>query len=1108
MQSIRRGIVVTWAISTILAAAFPAVSSAQAISGDLVGTVADASGALVPGATVSALNKSTGIRSETKSNPNGQYRIPNLPAGVYDVNAAAPGFAASTVQGVGVDVSKVATVNITVQVAASVTTIEVTAAASTIDTTTPTIQSTFDTAASRDLPVSSIGIGVANLALLNAGVTGSNNIGAGEGPSVGGQRPYNNNFMIEGVDNNNKSVTGSLLRIFPNDAVAEFTVLQNQMSAEFGHSSGGQFNTTVKTGTNELHGTVYEYFQNRNLNAIDQQVQNQAIANGERPVNSRFDSNRLGGAVGGPIRKNRLFYFGDFEYNPIGAAAVTPGIETPTADGFARLASIPGLSQTNLGVLKEFLPVSGTALDSTSVSGVAIPLGIPTLKGANYQNNTAAVASVDFDLSDRDQIRGRYVYNKLSTIDVTANLPVFYQLSPATYHLASLAEYHTFSPALTNEFRMGYNRENVNIPAGNYKFPGLDQFPTLIFSDLNLTVGPNPQAPQFNIQNTYQLTENLTWAKGKHTLKMGFEARKYIAPSSFTQRSRGEYWYSSLEVYLKDLTPDVEAQRGLGNVVYYGDQVSLYSFVNDSWRVRPNLTIDLGLRHEYTTVPYSERLQTLNAISNVPGLIQFQEPQPQTKNFAPRLGIAYSPGNSGRTSIRAGFGLAYDVLYDNIGILDSPPQLKTTVDVTNSGNPLDGAPNFLSSGGILPSQGVSLTAAQARAATSAWIPNQKLPSSIQWNAGVQHVFHRNYTLEARYLGTRGVHLDVQRRINKQAVVTPSQFLPTYLQMPSQAQLDASTLTLADLTSQSNLVPAWAQAGFTNGGFVVNSPIGNSTYHGLATQFTRRFSNGLQFNAAYTWSHLIDDSTADFNTTALTPRRPEDFQNMRPERSSSALDRRHRFTMALVYETPWFQHSGGLLKNVLGNWFVAPIYTYETPELATAQSGIDANLNGDSASDRTIINPAGINGTGTDVTPLCMGSGPCTLSTPGIDSRIVGYLANDPNARYIRAQRGALANGGRNTLSGRPANNFDVNLMKNVSVTERFRIQVSAQFFNLLNHPQFVPGAVNRVDQLQSLFNNTPGVVSYLTPGDPTFNNPEAIFSSQPRAVQLALKIMF
>lgn len=1096
------------ALFTTFTSLWCSLAFGQVTSGELVGTVTDGTGAAIPDSSVQAHNTATGVNYTAKTNEAGQYRIANVPTGSYDVSASSQGFATASLNGVAVDVSKVATVNLTLQIGQVATTVEVTAAPAVIDTTTATIQNTFNTEAARDLPVSSIGLGPVNLTLLSAGVTGSNNIGVGEGPSVGGQRPYNNNFMIEGVDNNNKSVTGSLLRIFPNDAVGEFTVLQNQMSAEFGHSSGGQFNTTVKSGTNQIHGTLYEYMQNRNLNAIDQQVQNAAIANGERPKNQRFDSNRFGGSIGGPIVKNKLFYFFDLEYNPIGAAGVLPGVDTPTAAGMNLLGTIPGINQTNYGILKKYVPTASVASDTISVAGLNIPVGVPSFIAPSYQNNIAGVASIDYNISDHDQVRGRYIYNRLSAIDTAANLPVFYELVPASYHLASISEYHNFRPNLINELRLGYNRLDQTYPAGNFQFPGLDSFPTLIFNDLGLTVGPDPIAPQFTVQNTYQLVDNVTWVRGTHTLKFGFEGRKYISPSSFTQRSRGEYWYSSLELYLKDLTPDKEAQRGVGNVVFYGDQVALYSFVNDTWRVRPNLTVNLGLRYEYTTIPYGERLQTLNSISNVPGLISFNEPQPQTKNFAPRIGIAYSPGNDGKTSIRAGFGMAYDVLYDNIGILALPPQLNTTVDVTNRGNPLQGAPNFLAMGGILPTLGSSLTAAKARANTAAYVPNQKLPYSIQWNFGIQRVFLKDYTFEARYLGTRGVHLDVQERINKQAVVTPNNYLPTYLQMPSQAQLNALPLNLGQLDLGSNLLPAYAAAGFTNGGFVEDSPIGNSTYHGLALQLNRRFSRGLQFQGAYTWSHLIDDSTADFNTTALTPRRPQDFQNLRAERGSSALDRRQRFTLALLYEAPWFKRSNWFLKNLVGNWTIAPIYTYETPEYVTVQSGIDANLNGDGATDRTIINPAGQAGVGTDVVPLCKGGAcPSTLD-PNFDSSVVAYLAVNPNARYIRAQRGALANGGRNTLAGRPADNIDLNLLKNFNLTERFRLQFSAQFYNLLNHPQFVPGLVDRVDAISAAFNNGPATVNYLTPGNSIFNNPEAVYSSSPRNIQLALKLIF
>ena len=1103
-----RKIMTSVAAIVAIASLFSSLAIAQVSSGTVVGTVLDSSGAAVPNAKVEAKNIATGVVTPTTASSQGDYRIGNLLAGTYSITASATGFNTATLENLTVDANKVATANLTLQVGQVSTSVEVTSSTAVIDTTTATIQNTFDTQLVQNIPLSSIGLGVANLSLLNAGVASNGGIGAGEGPSVGGQRPRNNNFMVDGVDNNNKTVTGSLLRSLPNDAVAEFTILQNQESAQYGHSSGGQFNAILRTGSNAFHGTLYEYLQNRNLNAIDQQVQNQAIASGDRPSNPRFDSNRFGGSFGGPIKRNKIFFYGLYEYNPVGLSATPASVSAPTAQGIAALSSIPGLSATNLGIFKQFVPTATVADPSLAikVGTTTIPVGSLQFASPNYQNNQAAVATGDYNISDRDQLHGRYTFNKLSQINVQATLPQFFLLQPANYYVASLSEVHNFSPALTNEFRFGYNRLNQPDPAGDFKFPGLDSFPNIQVDELGLQIGPDPNAPQLTVQNTYQIQDNVTWVKGKHTFQFGFDGRRYISPQTFTQRSRGDYEYSTLEVFLRDLTPDSLAQRSLGNVVYYGDQHQFFEYVQDNWRIRPNLTLDLGLRHEYTTIPTGERQQTLNAISSVPGFIEFKEPQPQTTNFAPRIGLAYSPGSKGTTSIRAGFGMAYDVLYDNIGILAVPPQLGTTVDVTNGGTPLSGAPNFLARGGILPTAqgGPALTAAQARAATASYIPDQKLPYSIQWNVGIQHVFRNDYTLEARYLGTRGVHLDVQSRINKRTIVTASNSLPTFFSAPSQGTLDSLSLNLAQLQGVSNIVPAFAANGFTNGGFVEDSPIGNSSYHGLAVQLNRRFSKGLQLQTSYTWSHLIDDSTADFFTTLLTPRRPQDFQNMRAERSTSALDRRHRLTFAAYYEAPWFKNSNWMMKNLVGNWTFVPVYVYESPEWATVQSAIDSNLNGDSFTDRSIINLNGQDGVGSGVTPLCSG-GPCGSNPPA--SRIVGYLATNPNARYIRAGLGAYANGGRNTLPGRPINNVDLTLHKSFNITERWKVQFGATFINLFNHAQFVPGFVDRVDNPVVL--NTGGAVrNYLTPGNPIFANPEAIYSSNPRNIIVSAKIVF
>lgn len=1080
-----------FAIVLILAASRSMEVKAQTVSGDLVGAILDPSGGAVANAAIEATDAGTGIRSTVHSGPAGEYRFTDLPAGDYGLAVTATGFRSASVKGVTVVVSKVATVNVTLQVGQIASSVDVIDAAASIDTTTPTIGSTFDARESRDLPVSSIGLGALNLSLLTAGVASNGGLDIGTGPAVGGTRPRSNNFTVDGADNNNRANTGALAAV-PNDATLEFTLLQNQFGAEFGHGSGGQFNVIVRTGTNELHGSAYEYLQNRNLNALDE-----LFANAGTLSKPRFDSNRFGGAAGGPIRRNKLFWFADFEYSPTGLASSPGEILTPTTAGYATLAAIPGLSQTNLGVLKQYAAPAPAALADTTqypvVKGIPIPVGILPVVAPGYTNVYNAVASGDYYASSKDQLRLRYVFNHSAQLDNAASLPAFFQLESTGNHLATITEYHIFSPSIVSELRLGYTRFINDTPAGNYKFPGLDAFPNIQIADLGgLQLGPDPNAPQFVASNTYQLAENLTWTRGRHTIKTGFSAQLAIAPTRFSQNVRGDYEYGALNIYLQDITPDQVAQRTIGNPTYYGNQHSFAGYANDSIRLTSRLTASLGVRYEHASVPLGETLQALNSIASVPGLFVFGAPKPQYLNFAPRMGLAWSPGTAGNTSVRAGFGMAYDVLYDNIGINSQPPQFARTVTETPMA-----ILGFLANGGISPNFGASpMTAAQARAATSAYIPNQEAPYSIQWNIGVQHVFARDFTFETRYLGTRGVHLDMQTRPTTYSSVTPANSLPTYLQAPSQAALNALPLTLAQLEAESGILPQYAAAGFTNGSLVEYAPRGNSSYHGLATQLTKRYSQHLQFIAAWTWSHLTDDSTADFFTTLLTPRRPENSQNLSAEKASSALDHRHRVTIAAVYDVPFSATSGRLLKALAGNWSLAPIYTYETPEYVTVLSQTDSNLNGDFFTDRVIVNPAGVNGTGSGVTPLTNSAG-----------QTVAYLAANPDARYIVAGPGAYADGGRNTLAGRPIDNLDLNILKNIPAGERMRVQFSAQLFNALNHPQFVPGFTNRVDNpLNPNFSGN--VFNYLTPGNAVFNNPEAIYSSNPRGIQLALKVLF
>ena len=1102
----------------------------QATSGDLVGTVKDPTGASVPNVKVVITNQATGVAVTTVSNGSGEYRAVNLLAGLYNIEVVAPGFQASNLKGVRVDLNATATADVTVSVGSSQT-VEVSADAGVVlDTTSTNLTTSFSTAELGSLPTTSIGVGVLNASLLSPGVASSGGLGIGVGPSVGGQRPRNNNFELEGIDNNNKAVTGPLVYI-PNDAVGSFTLITNQFSPEFGHSSGGQFNTTIISGTNSFHGALYEYFQNRNLNAAS------GIAGGKSAV-PRYDNNRYGGELGGPIIKDKLFFFSNFERQTIGQNA-NGFLCVPTDAGRAVLSAAGnGFSATNLAQYLLYVPhatsnggnqvnlnadgsgtdnacfnnVGGQVLTVTNAAGanVTVPLGNYLNNAPFFTNFDASTSSVDYTISSKDSFRGRYVYNTQGSTDTAAAIPTFYTTQPFKFHLVALSEYHTFSPNLTNEFRLGYNRYSNTLTAGNFTYPGLDSFPTIAIDNDEdfLSIGPDGNAPQFTIQNLYQLTDNISYVRGKHTIKIGFDGRKYISPQGFTQRARGDYEYSTLNVFLHDLAPDDFGERSTGNHTYYGDQTALYAYGNDTWRLTDKLTLNYGLRYEFTSVPVGERAQALNSVASVPGFIDFHAPQPAYGDFAPRVGINFAPDS--KTSIRAGFGIAYDVLFDNLGTLSFPPQYSSTQDVGQGTAPAILSPNFLANGGLPPGTGSGtavLSASAARAATSAYLPDQVPPYAETYTLTIQRTFGSNYTAEIGYVGTRGIHLPTQDQLNIQPRVTAQNQLFTQLIGTPVVTAAAGANTLAKIQALSNVTAPFLANGFTNK-ITSYQPFSESNYNGLVSNLTRRFQNGLQMNLSYTWSRTMDDATDEVFATVLTPRREQNSQNIAGDYSRSALDRSHRVTLEVLYDLQYGKHSSNFIKkNLLGNWEIAPIYTYESPEYATALSGVNSNLNGDSATaiDRPIVNPFGVRNTGSGVTPVYAANlaGLCAAGATQCAANTVGYTAINPNAYYIEAGPGTLPTAQRNTLPIRPIDNLDVSAYKRITFFDHYAFEFGAQAFNVFNHPQYIPGTIDNV--------NGPGFTTsyaFQTVSSPLFNQPQKEFLNNARAMQLSAKIKF
>jgi len=1113
----------------------------QTTSGDLVGTVKDASGAVVPNASVTVTSEATGVSAKITANAAGEYRATNLIPGLYDVLATAPGFQSTTVKGITVDLNKTSTAEVTLGVGSNSVTVEVQAnTAVVLDTTSENLSTTFENESLSTLPVTSTGSGVLNTSLLAPGVGSSGGLGIGQGPSIAGQRERDNNFMIEGIDNNNKAITGPLVYI-PNDAVGEFTLITTQFSPEFGHSAGGQFNSNILNGTNHFHGKLYEYFDNRNMNAASGTA-------GNKVPNPRYDFNRYGAQLGGPIFRDKLFFFASFERNSLGQSLSNSQC-VPTTAGRATLTAdetLPGFSANNIAQYLKYEPSPNTTSENpanvcglssiemfsgpTNAAGVQtgtdqgpVPIGVNILNAPTFDNQDVLTTGMDYTISSKDSIRGRYIYNTRPVFDSAATLPQFFTQEPQKYHLVALSEFHNFTPNLINELRLGFNRFTQNLVVGPQAYPGLDSFPNLEFYDTsgNITtqIGPDPNAPQFTIQNLYQITDNVSYTKGRHTLKIGFDGRKYISPQGFTQRARGDYEYTNSSDFFHDFAPDPSAlgERSSGSHTYYGDQTALYGYGNDTYRATEKLTINVGLRYEFTSVPVGERSQNLNAIANAPGVITFNTPQPARTSFAPRIGFEFAPDS--KTSVRAGFGVAYDVLFDNLGTLSFPPEFSVTQDVGVGNAPAPGSPNFLANGGLPPGKGTGTTtfatAAAAQAATSAYVPNQVVPYTENYSLTIQREIGHGLTAEIGYIGDRGIHLPTQDQINILPEVNSANYLPTYAGTADINGHGSSYTTLAAIQSaalaadnagvavasqipatspnSAYYVPAYFKAGFT-GTITSYQPYSESNYNGLVANLQGRMKNGLQMQLSYTFSKTMDDATAEVFATSLTPRRPQNPACVACDYSLSALSRKHRLSLESDYNFRAFKGSNWIMQNVVSNWTFAPIFTYESPEFATVLNGTNSLIapSSDGAyMGRPVYNPHGVLNTVSAVTPIMNGT------------NVVGYQATNPNAMYIQAGQGTLGSAERNTLSSRPIDNLDFAVFKQFTAFERYSLQIGAQALNLLNHAQYIPGSIDDVEDVSDT-----GTLSYQTITSGTFANAGAAFTNNPRTIQLSGKFIF
>jgi hypothetical protein len=1109
---------------------------AQRLDGTLRVTVTDKTGAVILDAKVTATNEGTGVGITATASSAGTYVFPDLLVGSYTVTVEKEGFKKTASKGVQVESNQVAEFNAILDVGDVTATVEVSAGAYLVKTESSELGATFGGQAVHDLPLNTLGGDVKEFAVFAPGTTTQQGGVLGSGGSIGGTRPRFNGFSIDGVDDNKVDTNGPTQPVIQ-ESVAEFTLLTNQFSAEYGHSAGGQFNIVTKSGTNSWHGAGWGYNRNRDLNAATNQEIAAAAALKTPPadVKNRFDYNRLGASAGGPILKDKLFIYGAYEFQNEGLGSQGATVITPTATGMSQLMALNPDSAV-MTVLKQFpiAPVNDKGTVPVSLNGNAQNIQVGAFAGVapSYVREHDFTINGDLNLGNH-QLRARVLYDRQRLPQVNPIQPQSQftgtQTDDARKYI--LTDVWTISSKVINDFRLSFSRLNGpnDLPPSQFA-----NFPNVEIDPFGSNLGPYSLAPTAYVQNVYQAVENVSYIRGKHTFKFGVEGRNYITETTNLPRARGEWDYASLNSLINDLVPDGAngALRGAGTASSANNNPAVYWFAQDDWKILPRLTVNLGLRYEWSGVPRDEGKQALNAIADDPavGLI-FRKPKSDTNNFGPRVGFAWDPTGHGKWSVRGGAQIAYDVIPLNFAINSLPPELQTEQNPTLTCK-LSGAPawctsgpggthgtGFLTSGGLLQVNVPPTTTAEARATTQALILDMVDPKVITWSLGVQHEVFKDTSIEVRYVGTRSLELPVQQRQNSASAFDPRipgggiAPLPTYFSASAvPATVAAPAATLANFNSflANNLFQPLATEGFF-GNLTEDPPIGAGTYHAGSVDFMHRFAKGLYLRTNYTFSKNIDNSTNELFSSRVNPRRAQDGFNFGAERGRSALDLPHKFAITWVYDFPNVHSDNRFVRGLAHNWEWSGSYLAQSGQPVTPLSNVDANANGDGAGDRTIINPAGLGLTATTVQQVCNdGAGGATrivtsTSLACASSNVVGYVAVNPTARFVQAGLGALANAGRDTVNSPGLNIWNMSLFKTVKLTERASAQFRFQTFDTFNHQNYGIGLPSNNGTLDQNTNTNPLNTSYIFVTSPQFLN-KFIFNGGSRTVELGVRL--